>query len=79
MDRDEELDGHLRQVWGPVGHPLPNGNLENLYAESGRTLQGSFSAVSKPNLQVNTRWKALAKIYAMHSFAPFSTLILLNC
>ena len=23
-------------------------------------------------LQVNTRWKALAEIYAMHSFAPFS-------
>ena len=44
MNRDEELDGHLRQVWGPVGHPLPNGNLGNLYAESGQTLQGSFSA-----------------------------------
>ena len=23
-------------------------------------------------LQVNTRWKALAEIYTMHSFAPFS-------
>ena len=23
------------------------------------------------NLQVNTRWKALAEIYTMHSFAPF--------
>ena len=22
-------------------------------------------------LQVNTRWKALAEIYTMHSFAPF--------
>ena len=26
-------------------------------------------------LQVNTRWKALAQIYTMHSFAPFSTLM----
>merc|ERR1719321_1661163 len=25
-------------------------------------------------LQVNTRWKALAEIYTMHSFAPFSNL-----
>ena len=25
-------------------------------------------------LQVNTRWKALAKIYTMHPFAPFSDL-----
>ena len=25
-------------------------------------------------LQVNTRWKALAEIYTMHSFAPFSHL-----
>ena len=25
-------------------------------------------------LQENTRWKALAEIYAMHSFAPFSNL-----
>ena len=37
------------------------------------TLKGSFSAVSKPNLneilQVNMRWKALAEIYKMHSFA----------
>ena len=28
-------------------------------------------------LQVNTRWKALAEIYTMHSFAPFSNLKLL--
>ena len=34
--------------------PVPN--LGDLYAESGQTLQGSFSAVPKPNLQVNTRW-----------------------
>ena len=27
-------------------------------------------------LRVNTRWRALAEIYTMHSFAPFSNL---NC
>ena len=26
-------------------------------------------------LQVNTRWKALAEIYTMHSFAPFCTVL----
>ena len=32
-------------------------------------------------LQVNTRWKALAEIYTMHSFAPFSniTFFVNNC
>ena len=33
-----------------------NNNNPDLYAESGQTLQGSFSAVSKPNLQVNIVW-----------------------
>ena len=28
-------------------------------------------------LQVNIRWKALAEIYTMHSFAPISNLIFL--
>ena len=28
----------------------------DLYAESGQTLQGSFSAVSKPNLQENNKY-----------------------
>ena len=35
------------------------------------TLKGSFSAVSNQILQVNMRWKALAEIYKMQSFAPF--------
>ena len=33
-----------------------------------RTLEGSFSAVSKRILQVNMRLKGLAEIYTMHSF-----------
>ena len=48
-------------------------NLGDLYTESGQTLQGSFSAVSKPNFArkygENMRLKALAEIYTMHSFA----------
>ena len=52
-------------------------NLGDLYTESGQILQGSFSAVSKPNfahkysLELAICWKALAEIYTMHSFAPF--------
>ena len=40
--------------------------------ESGQTLQDSLTAVSKPNFVGNIRWKALAEIYTMHSFAPLS-------
>ena len=58
-------------------------HLGDLYAESGQTLQGSFSAAAavarsrryrSQILQVNPRWKALAEIYTMHSFAPFFNL-----
>ena len=48
--------------------------LGDLYAESGQTWKGSLTAVSKSNLQENMRWKALAEIYTIHSFAPFSKL-----
>ena len=58
------------------------GHLGDLYAENGQTLQGSFSAAAaavdrlyrSQILRVNTRRKALAEIYTMHSFAPFSNL-----
>ena len=46
----------------------------------GQTLEGSFSALSKPDfasqysLELAICWKALAEIYTMHSFAPFSNL-----
>ena len=42
----------------------------DLYTESGQTLQGSFSALSKPNFASKYSLKALAEIYTMHSFAP---------
>ena len=36
-------------------------------------LRGARSRLYRRRLlQVNTRWKALAEIYTMHSFAPFS-------
>ena len=40
----------------------------DLYTESGQTLQGSFSSVSKPSqiLQENMRWKALDEIYKIY-------------
>ena len=38
---------HLRHRRAPGEQVLQD--LEDLYAESGQTLQGSFSAVSKPN------------------------------
>ena len=52
-------------------------DLRDLYAESGQTLQGSFSAVSKQILEQNMRWKALAEIYTMQSFAQLCNLIFL--
>ena len=45
-----------------------------LLTMTGRLLSSSSSSSSKPNLQVNTRWKALAEIYTMLSFALFSNL-----
>ena len=53
-----------------------------MHTESGQTLQGSFSAVSKPifatkySLELGPiRWKALAEIYTMHSVVQLSNLI----
>ena len=38
-------------------------------------LRGAHSRLYRRRfLQVNTRWKARAEIYTMHSFAPFSNL-----
>ena len=36
------------------------------YVKIKQTYRGSFSAVSTPNLQVNTRWKALDEIYKIY-------------
>ena len=42
-------------------------NLGDLYAESGQTLQGSFSAVSKPNLQVKTKYSLESSRRDLHN------------
>ena len=42
-------------------------DLGDLYAESGQSWKGSFSAVSKPKCARKMRWKALAEVYKMHS------------
>ena len=48
-------------------------NIE--YFEFSAKLRGARSRLYRRRfLQVNTRWKALAEIYTMHSFAPFSNL-----
>ena len=61
----------------------PVGSEQVPEAAIGQTVEGSFSAVSKPNfaskhsLELGSIWKALAEIYTMHSFAPFSMLKIL--
>ena len=50
----QKLTQHLQTVIEklrrpPRQHPQLVADLGDLYAESGQTLQGSFSAVSKPN------------------------------
>ena len=39
---------------------------------SSKLLGARFPLYQSQILQENTRWKALAEIYTMHSFAPFS-------
>ena len=55
-------------TWGICNN---NDNDPDLCAESGQTLQGSFSAVSKPIFASKYALQALAEIYTMH-FANFA-------
>ena len=63
-------------------HPLPHEQQEghlrsevNIEFNFPPKLRGARSRLYRRRfLQVNTRWKALAEIYTMHSFAPFSIL-----
>ena len=45
--------------------------LGDLYTESGQLYKARCRLYRSHNLQVNTRWKAVAEIYTTHSFAPF--------
>ena len=50
-------------------------NIELNFHEFSPKLRGARSRLYRRRfLQVNTRWKALAEIYTMHSFAPFLNL-----
>ena len=49
-------------------------SLGGVYVKIKQTLRGSFSAVSKQNLKVNTRWKALDEIYKTYMFLHRSDL-----
>ena len=49
-------------------------NLRDLYAETGKLYKARSRLYRSQILHVNTRWKALAEIYTMHSFAPLSKL-----
>ena len=72
-----------RQAEQPAGQPAfrdaeqPAGlrSEVNIELNFPPKLRGARSRLYRRRfLQVNTRWKALAEIYTMHSFAPFSNL-----
>ena len=62
----------------PPGRPRAERStrrVRSTRAPTGRELAwGKLGLYRSQILQVNTRWKALAEIYIMHSFAPFSNL-----
>ena len=49
MLSDVGVHAYQISMWGPECLHASHFNLGDLYAESGQTSQGSFSAVSKPN------------------------------
>ena len=73
----DQLDLQLRAL-----RDLPVPMLALTRLSNYQTLKGSFSAgwlarsrlYQSQILQVNMRWKALAEIYTMHSFAPLANL-----
>ena len=42
---------------------------------AGKLYKARYQLYRSQIFQVNTRWKALAEIYTMHSFAPFWTVL----
>merc|ERR1719261_716457 len=58
-----------------VSSEFPSRSEVNIELNFPCKLRGARSRLYRRRfLQVNTRWKALAEIYTMHSFAPFSNL-----
>ena len=73
--------GRAHQARAPGGHDAggvggpPLRSEVSIELEFPPKLRGARSRLYRRRfLQVNTRWKALAEIYTMHSFAPFSNL-----
>ena len=74
LRRDAGLPGDAAD---PVGAWVEKGlrSEVNIELNFPPKLRGARSRLYRRRfLQVNTRWKALAEIYTMHSFAPFSNL-----
>ena len=64
-----------RSVAGPGPQRSPVRSEVNIELNFPPELRGARSRLYRRRfLQVNTHWKALAEIYTMHSFAPFSNL-----
>ena len=77
MEADEAAAaGALRGFYinrgGDVERLRSEGNIELNFPPKLRVARSRL--YRRRFLQVNTRWKALAEIYTMHSFAPFSNL-----
>ena len=60
-----------RRAWAASGLRTPVNNIEYF---SPKLREARSRLYRRRSLQVNTRWKALAAIYTMHSFAPFFNL-----
>ena len=63
----------------PAASLVPARSEVNIELNFPPKLRGARSRLYRRRfLQVNTRWKALAEIYTMHSFAPFLESIIEN-
>ena len=72
------LGSHEKVCSTLLNYPQPSSWLRsevNIELNFPPKLRGARSRLYRRRfLQVNTRWKALAEINTMHSFAPFSNL-----
>ena len=80
VTRDMEPSSAVYSGWGtsiPVSqHPSILRQYPSIPVSSaGQTLEGSFSAVSKPIYATNIRWKTIAEIYTIHSVLQLSNII----
>ena len=73
-----EAEDHPREVpagtVGATSRSSQPGSAGIGTRRAGKLYKARSRLYRSQNLQVNTRWKALAEIYTMHSFAPLSNL-----